>query len=172
MPLSHHSAHHTWSFVPRQGTQQQCQHSDPATLSPVLGGGQKLSPLAHSYSLYSPSNLSSYLLDPTLRAWDATTCSPFPGAWVDPALNPQVPNMLTCLIWNAELFLNSLFSSPWKRELEGNSPLRQHWASCRGITQQRWALEAEQCVWKAWEHFCLPPCCSFSSLLTKITVVR
>lgn len=59
------------------------------------------------------------------------------------------------------------FSSPSKKAWESSSLLRQN----RSSAEQRWALEAERCVWKAWEHVCPAPCCCAPSSFTKIAIV-
>lgn len=86
--------------------------------------------------------------------------------WIWP-LNPEPHRRYPCASCITLTSLLRAFSSPLKRGWESNSLLRQN----RSNAEQRWELEAEHCVWKAWEHVCPTSYCSFLSSFTKIAVV-
>lgn len=88
-------------------------------------------------------------------------------AWLDLAFESWTPAKIPmCLLYDTDLFADSL-SSPPKWGWESNSLLGQN----RSNAEQRWALEAEQYVWGAWEQVCPTACCSSLSSFTKIAAV-
>lgn len=164
MPLSDHSAHQTLSIIPRQGTWQWCQHSDSAMLSPVLVGGQKLSP-------WLMPRACTPLRWPLPMSWILLTMHRMPrmgGIW---PLNPEPPNIPTSLLYNAELLANSLVPPLWR----GNRRVIPCWSSTQRLAEVtlsrvgQWRLSDVSGRQRG--HVYPPPSCSFSSLLTKITVV-
>lgn len=82
-------------------------------------------------------------------------------------LDPEPHRTYLCASCITLTSLLTAFSSPSKKEWESNSLLGQN----RSSAEQRRALEAEQCVWRAWEPVCPTPYCSFLSFFTKIAVV-